>query len=86
MYWQDNPAFLGQSLEMPSGNAGEALGVGLAVQKAELLQMKASLKDDILRSSGTLPFMATSRVETEMHGNKVSSHVSPSNMTKCWKK
>jgi len=48
MYWQDNPAFLGQSMEVPCGGAWGA--PGLATQKAELLELKASLKDEILRS------------------------------------
>ena len=57
MVWQDNPAFLGQSMERSVGNSspwGPHIP-DLAVQKTELLGMKAALEQDILRSSDSLP-------------------------------
>lgn len=75
MYWQDNPAFLGESLEAPCGYAWgvEAGGVlGLAGQKAELMQLKARLKQDNLRSSETLPLRAPAgQLQAEIQYSKV---------------
>jgi hypothetical protein len=71
MYWQDNPAFLGQSMEVPCGDAWGR--PGLATQKAELLEMKASLKEEILRSrTEPLPQRASGgQLPSALEGTKV---------------
>ena len=80
MYWQDNPAFLGQSLEFSRGDPSPwgSRVPELAVQKTELLGMKAALEQDILRSADSLPERAPAgQLQAQIQDTKVHAPFLP---------